>query len=76
MRLNQEREQLLQPARMKACKEKLESLGFVVEQVGDTQLVFMFCASPVRFWPYSGWHAGKYIKDGRGFDHLLKQITP
>ena len=73
-RLDQEREARLQPKRVKDCKARLEKLGFEVEQAGDTQLRFVFLESMVCFWPYSGWHSGKSIKDGRGFDKLLRQL--
>ena len=73
-RLDQEREARLQPKRMKNCKARLEQLGFDVEVVGDTQLKFMFNNNMVIFYPYSGWHSGKSIKDGRGFKNLLKQL--
>jgi len=74
-RLDQEREEKLQPIRMEGCKKKLEELGFEVEEVGGTQLRFMYKGSKVVFFPYSGWHSGKTIKDGRGFQRLLRQIT-
>ena len=73
-RLNQEREAELQPIRIESCKKKLESLGFVVNQ-DDTKIAFVYKGSPVIFFPYSGWHAGKTINDGRGFGHLLSQLT-
>jgi hypothetical protein len=73
-RLDQEREALLQPKRMKECKEKLEEMGFVVEQFGETELDFVFNGSVVKFWPYSGWHSGKSVKSGRGFPNLLRQL--
>jgi len=73
-RLNQEREKILQPQRITGCKLELEKLGFEVTQSGDTELQFMFNGSLVKFWPYSGWHSGKSIKDGRGFSNLLKQL--
>jgi hypothetical protein len=73
-RLDQEREALLQPKRLKDCKETLEKMGFVVNQFGATELRFVFNGSLVKFWPYSGWHSGKSIKDGRGFSNLLRQL--
>lgn len=73
-RLDQEREAELQPKRIKSCKEKLESLGFTVKEHDNTQLSFIFKGSRISFWPYSGWHTGKTIKDGRGFKNLLNQI--
>ena len=72
-RLDQEREAKLQPKRIASCIAKLERLGFDVQQNG-TQLAFTFRGSKVLFWPYSGWHTGKTIKDGRGFDHLFAQL--
>lgn len=73
-RQDQEREARLQPQRIKSCKATLERMGFEVEQAGETQLRFMFNGGMISFWPYSGWHSGKTIKDGRGFHNLLKQI--
>lgn len=74
-RLNQEREEKLQPVRMKGCKEKLEDLGFEVTVVDHTLLTFIFEGSKIMFYPYSGWHSGKTVKDGRGFKNLLRQLT-
>lgn len=73
-RLNQEREAELQPERMKSCKEKLTEMGFVVGSNTSDMLQFNFKGHTVRFWPYSGWHTGKTIKDGRGFSHLVRQL--
>lgn len=73
-RLDKEREARLQPIRMEKCKETLEELGFNVVSNGETRLDFMFNGSKVSLYPYSGWHSGKTIKDGRGFSKLLKQI--
>lgn len=73
-RLDQEREEKLQPQRIKSCKVKLEQLGFEVTENGNTELQFVFNGSLVKFWPYSGWHTGKSIKDGRGFSNLLRQL--
>jgi hypothetical protein len=73
-RLNQERQAELEPKRMQTCKEKLEDMGFVVESVGGDRLEFEFKGKKVVFWPYSGWHSGKTISDGRGFRHLLNQL--
>jgi len=73
-RLNQEREEQLQPQRIKSCKEKLESLGFDVRQTDPTKLEFEYKGSKIQFYPYSGWHSGRTIKDGRGFSDLLRQL--
>jgi len=73
-RLNQEREAELQPIRMKTCKEKLESLGYQVKSDDQTKLTFIHDGAQITFWPYSGWHTGRSIKDGRGFNNLIKQL--
>lgn len=73
-RLNIERQEELEPKRMQSCQEKLESMGYKVTSDGCTKLRFEFRGHWVQFWPYSGWHTGKTIKDGRGFNNLLKQL--
>ena len=73
-RLDKEREARLQPIRVANCKKALEEMGFAVAQLGETTLEFDFKGSRVRLFPYSGWHTGNTIQDGRGFDKLLKQL--
>ncbi len=73
-RLDQEREARLQPKRMQSCKEVLESMGFGVQEFGGNRLEFEYEGEKIMHYPYSGWHTGKTIKDGRGFNKLLKQI--
>lgn len=73
-RLDQEREDRLQPQRLASCKKKLEELGFTITQEDHTKLVFEYQGAKIQFWPYSGWHTGKTITDGRGFNHLLRQL--
>lgn len=74
-RLDQEREEILQPVRVDSCKRKLEEMGFEVKQVDTTRLEFIFKGSRITFYPYSGWHTGKTIRDGRGFGNLLNQLN-
>lgn len=73
-RINKFREEALQPVRMRTCKTKLEDLGFAVESNDKNWLKFMYNGSKIVFWPYTGWASGASIKDGRGFDNLLKQL--
>lgn len=75
-RLDQERERLLQPERIAAGKAELEKLGVQIVYRCDTRIDFMFKGHKVQFFPYSGWHTGKSIKDGRGLKHLLDQLNP
>lgn len=74
MRLDIERQKKLEPKRMEACKKSLEQLGYEVIEQGGTTLEFMHKGSKIKLFPYSGWHTGKTIVDGRGFDKLLKQL--
>jgi hypothetical protein len=74
MRLDKEREQELQPERMSYAKAELEKKGYLITEVGGTELQFIHNGQLVRLFPYSGWHSGKSIKDGRGLKELLKQL--
>ncbi|MDD5649072.1 MAG: hypothetical protein PHF86_01455 [Candidatus Nanoarchaeia archaeon] len=73
-RLDIERQKNLEPKRLSFAKKEIEKLGYVVKQMGNTKLQFEYKGSPIYFFPYSGWHSGKTIIDGRGLDNLLKQI--
>jgi hypothetical protein len=61
---------------MDFAKAKIESLGYEVTSNLENRLDFVFKGRPVSFWPYTGWHTGSTIKDGRGLENLLKQIKP
>ena len=73
-RLNIERQDKFQSLRMDYAKQKLQELGFEITSEDETCIWFMFKGYSVRLFPYSGWHTGKTIKDGRGIDNLLKQL--
>lgn len=73
-RLDKEREQRLQPKRVEYAKDKIKELGFEITFESSTRIEFVFKGSVVRVYPYSGWHTGASIKDGRGIENLLEQI--
>jgi len=73
-RLDQEREKELQPERMSYAIEQIEKLGYPVVHADGTKIKFFFNDEPVTLFPYSGWHTGKSIKDGRGLQNLLNQL--
>lgn len=73
-RLDQERERILQPQRIKVAKSEIEKRRLLIIAEDNTKIVFMFKGHPVQFFPYSGWHTGKTIQDGRGLRHLLEQL--
>ena len=72
-RLNTERQEALEPKRIAYAKKKLMELGFDVTE-SETELRFVYKGNTIKFFPYSGWHSGKGITDGRGLDKLIKQI--
>lgn len=72
-RLNQDRQNKLQPIRMDFAKTKISALGYTIES-DDTKLWFTSKGERVTYFPYSGWASGKSIQDGRGIYKLLEQI--
>lgn len=78
MRLDIERQKELEPRRMEYSKSAIRSLGIeIITEVSIENkkfFEFKWKGSVVRVYPYSGWHTGKTIKDGRELDHLLKQL--
>lgn len=73
-RLDTERQEKLEPNRMRFAKNSLIMMGFHICYEDKTRLEFLYNGSVVKFYPYSGWHTGKSIKDGRGFRELIKQL--
>lgn len=73
-RLNQQRQAELEPLRIEKTVEKLKSIGIEITFQDKSRIEFIWKGETVKFFPYSGWHAGKSIKDGRGFGNLLKQL--
>ena len=72
-RLDTEKQEALEPKRICYAKNQIEALGFNVYE-GGKALSFIFKNETVVFYPYSGWHTGKTIKDGRGIQNLLDQL--
>lgn len=73
-RLDIERQNRLEPKRIAEAKKRIEQLGYSVDVCDKTKLSFSFRGNTVCYFPYSGWHSGKGIKDGRGLTNLLRQI--
>lgn len=74
MRLDIERQKELEPKRMEYARNQITALGYEITEENATALKFVFKGSTVTLFPYSGWHTGKTIQDGRGIAKLLKQI--
>lgn len=73
-REDQEREAILQPLRMETALKELGKLGIEDTAHNDSEITFFWKGYIVHFYPYSGWHTGSSIKDGRGLQKLLKQL--
>lgn len=73
-RLNIERQKELEPERIKHAIKKLNELGYMTIESDNTKIKFWHKGEPCLFYPYSGWHTGKTIKDGRGLNNLLNQL--
>jgi hypothetical protein len=76
-RLDQDRQNRLEPQRMESTRKKLVSLGCKVTMAYDGKAwdVTFPDGRFVRFWPYSGWFSGKKGLQGRGFAKLLDAIA-
>jgi hypothetical protein len=66
----------LEEPRMDYAIRMITELGYEVDRVNDNELNFIYKDNLIKIFPYTGWHTGKGIKDGRGIHNLLKQITP
>jgi hypothetical protein len=73
-RLDIDRQRKLEPERIKYAIDKLTELGLEPVQQDPTMITFFYKGHKVAFFPYSGWHTGKSIIDGRGIHELLKQL--
>ena len=72
-RLNTKMQERLEPRRIDTAIAEIVKKGYPVKQL-DKRIEFQFKSETVRFFPYSGWHTGKSVKDGRGLKNLLNQI--
>lgn len=64
----------LEPERIRYAKDQITKFGYTITSETLTSIQFEFKGSVITLYPYSGWHSGKTIKDGRGLGKLLKQI--
>lgn len=75
-RLDKQRQEFLEPKRMEHALFMLKEAGISESEIETTKtfIKFNFKGSTILFYPYSGWHTGKTINDGRGLQKLLKQL--
>lgn len=74
-RLDIERQLAEEPKRFVFAINEIQKLGYVITKKDSHKLQFQYKGLTVRLWPYSGWHSGKSIKEGRGINKLLNQIN-
>lgn len=73
-RLDIERQKKLEPVRIQYAIDQLTARGYEIIFRDETEIRFMHQGEEIIFFPYSGWHSGKSIKDGRGLQKLLGQL--
>lgn len=73
-RLDKEKQKKIEPKRMEYAKTEIQKLGYTIVYEDENELMFQFKGKTISFYPYSGWHTGATIKDGRGIEKLLKQL--
>lgn len=73
-RLDKEKQTRMEPKRMQFAKDSLAKLGIEITKETTTALHFEWKGEKVMWFPYSGWHTGKSIVDGRGAMNLLNQL--
>ena len=61
--------------RMTHAKRKIGQAGYAYLCPDDLTITFRYNCETVRFYPFTGWFTGKTVRDGRGLQNLLKQIT-
>jgi len=73
-RLDKDRQHKLEGKRIEYAKKCLLKKGIHIHYFDNTKIQFHWKDSVVTLYPYSGWHTGKTIKDGRGLENLLNQL--
>jgi hypothetical protein len=74
-RLDIERQNRLEPIRIKKALDEFLKIGLKVISHNENVIRFYWSGSVINYFPYSGWASGKTIKDGRGLKKLLKQLV-
>lgn len=74
-RLNTERQNKLEPIRLRTAINEIQKLGITIINYTDKMIEFEYKGHIVKYFPYSGWATGKAIKDGRGLKNLIKQLV-
>lgn len=73
-RLNIQRQNKLEPIRMRTAINEIQRLGLTILNCTDKMIEFEYKGQPIKYFPYSGWATGKTIQDSRGLKNLIKQL--
>lgn len=65
----------IQEDRMQYALLQFDIIGAHVLSRNDNSIALLHKGERILFFPYTGWHTGKSIKDGRGLNNLLKQLN-
>lgn len=64
----------IQEDRMQYALLQFDIIGVPIESRDDTTIILKHKGETIMFFPFTGWHTGKSITDGRGLNNLLKQL--
>lgn len=73
-RLDIERQNKLEPIRLRTAINEIQKLGLRIDNCTDKMIEFEYKGHSIKYFPYSGWATGKTIKDGRGLMNLINQL--
>lgn len=74
MKNNDPYKMIIQEKRFDYAVNELNKLGYNLIIKSDSEINFNYNGNLIKFFPYTGWHTGKGIKDGRGINNLLNQL--
>lgn len=73
--LRLEHRRAIEPERFKYAVKRLREAGHEVEEDARDDKCLVVNGY-IKFWPFTGWYAGKGIGSGRGIDSLVKALQP
>lgn len=74
-RLDKENVKQKEPIRFNYALDEFKKKGVKIIFINDKRIDIEYKNHTIQFFPFTGWHTGKSIKDGRGIKNLLKQLN-
>lgn len=74
-RFDTDRQKELTPKRIQYAEDRIRALGLDIISMDANKIVFSYRQEAITLYVYSGWYTGRGIKDGRGIDNLIKQLS-